>query len=93
MSSENHVERAKPRCPRCGSNDVREWDLVPVPYVVVELARKADGDVYVADTEEVGLSPAWDAGQFDSLMCHECEYESSDCTEFFPEPAVVLGEN
>ncbi len=72
---------------------MREWDLVPVPYVVVELARKGDGEVYVADTDEAGLSPAWDDGRFESLMCHDCDYESDNCAEFFPEPAVVLGEN
>jgi hypothetical protein len=93
MTSQDPAERAKPRCPRCGSSDVREWDLVPVPYVATELARDRRGQVRVADTDEAGLPPAWDAGRFESLMCNACEYESSDCAEFFPEPAVVLGEN
>lgn len=93
MTAKDRIDYARPRCPQGGSHDVREWDLVPVPYYAVELARNKAGDVYVSETEEGGLSPAWDCGEFDSLMCHECDYESSDPGEFFPEAAVVLGEN
>ncbi len=93
MKVKTRIDHAKPRCPKCGSPEVKEWDLVPVPYVVMELARNEGGSVYVADTAEGGESQAWDCGQFDSLMCRECDYESADCAEFFPDPTIVLGEN
>ncbi len=92
MATDERVDQGKPRCPRCGSREVREWDLVRVPYVVLELARNKVGEVFVADQREGGC-PAWDGGRFDSLMCRDCDYESSDCAEFFPGAVLPLGES
>ena len=72
-------EYAEPRCPRCGSSQVREWDLVPVPYDLAGIA--ADGTL---DAEGGSESPAWDGCEFEELRCRDCDYASADVGEFRP---------
>lgn len=83
-------EPIAPRCPKCGSRDVREWDLVPMPYYGVTLTVHDDGSVGVDATDDGG-EPAYDAGRFDSLMCRDCDYESSEPADFLPQPSVERG--
>lgn len=68
-----------PTCPNCGSTEVREWDLVPVPYDVGGI--DADGALHEV---EDGGNPAWDGCTFDEMMCRDCGHSSKDPLDFYP---------
>lgn len=70
----------RPTCPKCGSNDVRQWDKVPVPYTLEGV--DATGGTYIGpDNAE---SPVWDLAEFDELMCAACEHSSDNPSDFCP---------
>lgn len=68
-----------PTCPNCGSTDVREWDLVPVPYDVGGI--DADGVLHGVEGIE---NPCWDGGVYDEMMCRDCDHSSKDPLDFYP---------
>jgi len=73
----------RPQCPKCGSENVRNFDVVPIGYDV--LAISPDGTFNIdASTTPVIVT---DDGRFDELRCRDCDYASSTIDDFYPWPS------
>jgi hypothetical protein len=70
---------APPRCPKCGCNQVRTFDLVPLAYSVTQIG--SDGTVEIdADRTPAQIT---DESRFDGLRCRGCDYETKRIKEFY----------
>ena len=69
-----------PACPKCGSEDVQVWELVPVPSQVARIGPggEIEHDLY-ADNR-----PAWEGGTFDEIRCRACDHATEDPRDFRP---------
>jgi predicted nucleic-acid-binding Zn-ribbon protein len=77
-----------PRCPKCGSWNVREWGTVYIGYDVTHVSDGGDLEV-----EESAGDLCVEDYQYEDLMCRECDYQDEDPTAWIPRPDVLLGEN
>jgi predicted nucleic-acid-binding Zn-ribbon protein len=78
----------RPRCPRCGSSNVRESGAISIGYNVSAISD--DGDL---ENDDLGGDPCYESYVFEHLMCRDCDYQDEDPTVWIPQPDVVLGES
>jgi hypothetical protein len=78
----------RPRCPRCGSRNVREWGTLYIGYDVIAISDEGElrNDNGPGDL-------CCDSYQYEHLQCRECDYQNDDPMPWIPQPDVVHGQN
>jgi len=77
-----------PRCPKCGSRNLREWGTNYVGYDVIAISE--DGDV---QDDGFGDEPCYESFEYDNLMCRDCDHQDEDPKAWIPQPDVLSARN
>ena len=70
----------KPTCPKCGSNEIVEWNTVQARYPITEVAIDSPRDG-MWPQEHGAPDVAWDASEAheeDPFQCRDCSHEFGD---------------
>ena len=70
----------RPTCPKCGSENIVEWNLTMTRYPVESVELDRFGDMA---PEDYGVAEAeWETSEVctgpDSFQCRECDHEFAD---------------